>query len=143
MEPSKSLAALCKDAVTKAYTYHGTPAGSISSDEYIGGLSPQRGSELCCSVELMFSLAYLYQLLGGNSFADRVEMAAFNAVPAGISADWWSHQYVTQVNQPWAKEFDIPEGEKTPFYDVCRYANVFGLEPEFVSDPNCLVRGDF
>ncbi|KAJ3959953.1 hypothetical protein N0V92_003394 [Colletotrichum tropicale] len=61
------------------------------------------------------------------------ESAAFNAVPAGISADWWSHQYITQVNQPWAKELELPEGEKTPFYDVCRYANVFGLEPEFDS----------
>ncbi|KAI8298046.1 hypothetical protein K4K59_002995 [Colletotrichum sp. SAR11_240] len=105
--------------------------GSISSDEYIGGLSPQRGSELCCSVELMFSISYLYQLFGDNHFADMVESAAFNAVPAGISADWWSHQYITQVNQPWAKELELPEGEKTPFYDVCRYANVFGLEPEF------------
>ncbi|KAF5496551.1 Non-reducing end beta-L-arabinofuranosidase [Colletotrichum fructicola] len=136
MEPSDDLASLCRDAVKKTFDYHGTAAGSISSDEYIGGLSPQRGSELCCSVELMFSISYLYQLFGDNHFADMVESAAFNAVPAGISADWWSHQYITQVNQPWAKELELPEGEKTPFYDVCRYANVFGLEPEF---PCCTV----
>ncbi|KAF6822350.1 duf1680 domain containing protein [Colletotrichum plurivorum] len=136
MEPSEDLAMLCRDAVTKTFAFHGTAAGSISSDEYIGGLSPQRGSELCCSVELMFSLSYLYQLFGDNRFADLVDSAAFNAVPAGISADWWSHQYITQVNQPWACEFEVPEGEKTPFYDVCRYANVFGLEPEF---PCCTV----
>ncbi|KAJ0278624.1 hypothetical protein COL940_007206 [Colletotrichum noveboracense] len=131
MEPSDDLASLCRDAVKKTFDYHGTAAGSISSDEYIGGLSPQRGSELCCSVELMFSISYLYQLFGDNHFADMVESAAFNAVPAGISADWWIRQYITQVNQPWAKELELPEGEKTPFYDVCRYANVFGLEPEF------------
>ncbi|KAI8219745.1 hypothetical protein K4K54_009173 [Colletotrichum sp. SAR 10_86] len=120
MEPSEDLASLCRDAVKNTFAYHGTAAGSISSDEYIGGLSPQRGSELCCSVELMFSISYLYQLFGDNHFADMVESAAFNAVPAGISADWWSHQYITQVNQPWAKELELAEGEKTPFYDVCR-----------------------
>ncbi|KAJ0285772.1 hypothetical protein CBS470a_006212 [Colletotrichum nupharicola] len=120
MEPSDDLASLCRDAVKKTFDYHGTAAGSISSDEYIGGLSPQRGSELCCSVELMFSISYLYQLFGDNHFADMVESAAFNAVPAGISADWWIRQYITQVNQPWAKELELPEGEKTPFYDVCR-----------------------
>ncbi|KAF9874774.1 duf1680 domain containing protein [Colletotrichum karsti] len=136
MKPSEDLAALCREAVNKTFAFHGTAAGSISSDEYIGGLSPQRGSELCCSVELMFSLSYLYQLFGDNHFADMVESAAFNAVPAGISADWWSHQYITQVNQPWARELELPEGDKTPFYDVCRYANVFGLEPEF---PCCTV----
>ncbi|KAI8245238.1 Non-reducing end beta-L-arabinofuranosidase [Colletotrichum sp. SAR 10_99] len=102
--------------------------GSISSDEYIGGLSPQRGSELCCSVELMFSISYLYQLFGDNHFADMLESAAFNAVPAGISADWWSHQYITQVNQPWAKELELPEGEKTPFYDVCRSDHVHKID---------------
>ncbi|KAL2878956.1 hypothetical protein SGCOL_005655, partial [Colletotrichum sp. CLE4] len=133
MHPSPELANLSRDAVAKTFKYHGTAAGSLSSDEYIGGLSPQRGSELCCSVELMFSLSYLYQLFGDNDLADRVELAAFNAIPAGISADWWSHQYITQVNQPWACELEPTKGEKTPFYDVCRYANVFGLEPEFVS----------
>ncbi|KAK1725879.1 uncharacterized protein BDZ83DRAFT_575663 [Colletotrichum acutatum] len=136
MHPSPELANLCKDAVRKTFKYHGTPAGSVSSDEYIGGLSPQRGSELCCSVELMFSLSYLYQLFGDNDMADRVELAAFNAIPAGVSADWWSHQYITQVNQPWACELELAKDEKTPFYDVCRYANVFGLEPEF---PCCTV----
>ncbi|KAK1543781.1 hypothetical protein CPAR01_04414 [Colletotrichum paranaense] len=136
MHPSPELANLSRDAVRKTFKYHGTPAGSVSSDEYIGGLSPQRGSELCCSVELMFSLSYLYQLFGDNDLADRVELAAFNAIPAGISADWWSHQYITQVNQPWACELELAKDEKTPFYDVCRYANVFGLEPEF---PCCTV----
>ncbi|GME64466.1 hypothetical protein GTA08_BOTSDO03852 [Neofusicoccum parvum] len=133
MRPSDELSELAKQAVERAFAFHGTPSGSLSSDEYIGGLSPQRGVELCCSVELIFSLAYMHRLFGDNGLADRVELAAFNALPAGISSDWWSHQYVTQVNQPWARELALEKDEKTPFYDVCRYANVFGLEPEFVS----------
>ena len=84
-------------------------------------------------MELQFSLSYLYQLFGEGGFADRVEEVVFNAFQAAVSSDWWSHQYVTQINQPWACELEVPAGEKSPFYDVCRYANVFGLEPEFVS----------
>lgn len=132
MHPSSQLLDLSKQAVERVLKFHGTPAGSLSSDEYIGGLSPERGAELCCTVELMFSLSYLHRLYGDNAFADRVEMAAFN-FPAGIADNWWSHQYITQTNQPWARELELKEGEKTPWFDVCRYANVFGLEPEFVS----------
>lgn len=132
MHPTPALLKLAQDAVKRAFQYHGTPAGTITSDEYIGGLSPTRGAELCCSVELIFSLAYSYLLYGDNGLADRAELAAYNALPAAISPDWFSHQYVTQVNQPWAQEFPLGKDEKTPFYDVCRYANVFGLEPEFV-----------
>ncbi|VUC33092.1 unnamed protein product [Clonostachys rosea] len=135
----KGIGSVELDAVTKTFKYHGTPAGSLTSDEFIGGLSSQRASELCCSVELIFSLAYLYQLFGDGEFAERAESAAFNAVPAGISADWWSHQYVTQTNQPWACEFQVQEGEKVPYYDVCKYANVFGLEPEFVGSLSFLI----
>ena len=44
-------------------------------------------SELCMAVESMFSYAYLYRLHGANLFADRAELAAFNALPAAMSAD--------------------------------------------------------
>ncbi|KAL1613317.1 hypothetical protein SLS54_010739 [Diplodia seriata] len=141
MYPSSRLLHLSKQAVARAFEFHGTPAGSLSSDEYIGGLSPQRGAELCCTVELIFSLSYLHRLFGDNDFADRAELAAYNSLPAAVQSDWWSHQYVTQTNQPWARELQLEEGERTPFYDVCRYANVFGLEPEFgyrATDPNPL-----
>ncbi|GAB7354591.1 hypothetical protein MBLNU459_g5034t1 [Dothideomycetes sp. NU459] len=105
--------------------------GTIIADEYLGGLSPQRGSELCMAVETMFSLAYLYRLFGDNSFADQAELAAFNALPAPIANDWWSHQYVTQTNQPWSRNLTAK-----PFYNVVSYGNVYGLEPNF---PCCTV----
>lgn len=68
-------------------------------DEPWVGLSPTRGSELCTAVEAMYSLAYNYRAMGDWDFADRAELAAFNALPAGVSSDWWSHQYLTQINQ--------------------------------------------
>ena len=79
------------------------------------------------AVETIFSLSYLYRFIGDNSFADRAELAAFNALPAAIAPDFWSHQYVTQMNQPWSQPLD-----GKPFYNVVPYGNVFGLEPNFV-----------
>lgn len=110
------------------YSYQGALSGTIIADEYIGGLSPERGSELCMSVESIFSLSYLYRAIGDNSFADRAELVAFNALPAAISSDWWSHQYVTQTNQPWSKNIT-----GNPWYNVNSYSTTFGLEPNFVS----------
>lgn len=80
------------------------------------------------TVEMIFSLAYLYRFIGDNRFADLAELAAFNALPAAISPDFWSHQYVTQTNQPWSRNLSA-----TPFYNVGTYGNVFGLDPNYVS----------
>ncbi|PIG81121.1 hypothetical protein AARAC_009528 [Aspergillus arachidicola] len=131
MNHDEKLARQTREAVDMAFRYHGTPSGSITSDEFLGGLSPQRGTELCMAVELMFSLSWLHRLFGDNDYADLTERAAFNALPGGISPDWWTHQYVTQSNQPWIKRLD-----GRPFYDVSPYGNIFGLEPDY---PCCLV----
>ncbi|KAL4967873.1 uncharacterized protein BDV14DRAFT_188040 [Aspergillus stella-maris] len=120
--------ALAVDLVTK---YQSTLAGSITGDEHLGGRSPARGSETCMSVEMMFSMAYLYQFYGVNAYADRAERAAFNALPAALSPDWWSHQYVQQINQPWSRNLSA-----NPFFNVNSYANSYGLEPNF---PCCTV----
>ncbi|KAJ4207650.1 hypothetical protein NW759_013880 [Fusarium solani] len=88
-------------------------------------------SELCMAVESMFSYAFLYRFHGSNLFADRAELAAFNALPAAMSPDWWSHQYVTQTNQPWSRNLTA-----NPFFNVVSYSNSFGLEPNF---PCCTV----
>jgi glycosyl hydrolase family 127 (putative beta-L-arabinofuranosidase) len=79
----------------------------------------------------MFSLSYLYHALGDNSFADRAELAAFNALPAAVTGDWWAHQYVTQPNQPFSKELD-----ERPFWNVNEKGQTFGLEPDY---PCCTV----
>ena len=135
MHPTPQLLRQSRRAVDLVLAHHGTAAGSVASDEYLGGLAPTRGSETCCTVELIFTLTYLYTLFGDSELAERAERAAFNALPAALSDDWWAHQYVCQVNQPWAKPLDVPDGQRRPWYDVCVYANVFGLEPEYVSAP--------
>ncbi|KAJ2894992.1 hypothetical protein MKZ38_007005 [Zalerion maritima] len=119
------------DAVEMTMEYQMSVFGSITGDEYLRGRNPQTGSELCMTVELMFSMAYLYQFHGANHFADIAELAAFNGYPAAMSTDWWAHQYVTQTNQPWAKRL-----EGNPFYNVSPYGVAFGLAPNY---PCCTV----
>ncbi|KAL3496096.1 hypothetical protein BJX62DRAFT_251691 [Aspergillus germanicus] len=120
-----------EDAVRWTQQYHATRAGSITGDEHLGGNSPQRGSETCMAVEMMYSMAYLYRMDGLNHYADMAERPAFNALPAAISPDWWSHQYVQQTNQPWSKNLT-----DNPFFNVVSYGSSFGLEPNF---PCCTV----
>jgi len=49
-------------------------------------------------VETIFSLGYNYRAIGDSVFADRAELAAFNALPASVAPDWWSHQYMNGIN---------------------------------------------
>ena len=85
-------------------------------------------AELCGVVESMFSLSYLYKSVGDKAFADRCELAAFNALPVMTTPDFWAHQYVAQTNQPYS--MPLPE---SPFFNVNNRGQTYGLEPHFVS----------
>lgn len=105
---------------------HGMPTGVFTGDECLAGLSASQGTELCAVVEYMYALEWLTGLLGDPACADRLELIAFNALPATFSPDWWAHQYVQQVNQV---ECSIRENRlwNTNGPD----ANIYGLEPNF------------
>lgn len=68
--------------------------------------------------------------------ADWAEQVAFNALPASIASDWYSHQYVQQENQPWSR--NLTDGSAM-WVDVNSYSNVFGLEPNYVSRIRVLI----
>ena len=57
-----------------------------------------------------------------------MEMTAFNALPATISPDMWSHQYDQMTNQPQCTRF--PNREQ-PFGTNGPESHLFGLEPNF------------
>ncbi|ORY15936.1 duf1680 domain-containing protein [Clohesyomyces aquaticus] len=132
MTGDEALKTQTRVALNLLAKHHRSTAGSIIADEYIADLNPSRGSELCIAAEMMFSTAYIYQFLGDNDIADWAELVAFNAFPAAVAPDWWSHQYVQQENQPWSRNLSTAEN----WWDVGSYGNVFGLEPDY---PCCTV----
>nr|GAT43967.1 predicted protein [Mycena chlorophos] len=111
--------------------YHGRISGVLNADEHLAGLGAERGSELCTVVESMYSFEYNYMVLGDNTFADRVEKLAYNALPAEITGDMWEHQYMQQTNQI-QSAFLNPN----PFATDGNESNVFGLAPNY---PCCTV----
>ncbi len=107
--------------------YNGTPVGLFTGDECLSGLSPIQGTELCSVVEQMYSYEYLYAYTGDNKWAERLELLAFNALPATISDDMWTHQYDQLSNQISCQKFP----GKPIFRTNGHESHLFGLEPNF------------
>jgi DUF1680 family protein len=106
--------------------FHGQATGVFSGDEHLAGKSPSQGTELCAVVEYLYSLEVMLAAVGEPAFADRLERIAFNALPATISPDMWTHQYDQQVNQVQCRVTD-----DRPWTSNGPRANLFGLEPNF------------
>ncbi|MDD3712423.1 MAG: glycoside hydrolase family 127 protein [Candidatus Izemoplasmatales bacterium] len=105
--------------------YHGNATGIFSSDEHLNGVLPDKGIELCNVVEMMYSMEETIRITGSIEACDRLEYYAYNALLATITPDFTAHQYVQQVNQ---HACDI---KKHPFFDTDKYANTFGIEPNY------------
>ena len=72
-------------------TYQAQPNALFCADEVFCGRAPHRGTETCAVVEAMASLEQAFAVLGDPSLADRVESLAFNALPAALTDDMWTH----------------------------------------------------
>lgn len=106
---------------------HGTVVGTLTGDECLSGNSPIQGTELCSVVELMYSCEMLLAYTGDIKWADRLEKAAFNALPATVSEDMWTHQYDQMVNQIECVGFK----GKPIFRTNGPESHIFGLEPNY------------
>ncbi len=104
---------------------HGQVGGRFSGDEHLSGNSPTRGTELCSVVEYMFSLEELYEIMGENSLADRLELLTYNSLPGTTTPDMWAHQYDQQSNQV------LVSGAKRDWSTNGDYSNIYGLMPNF------------
>lgn len=107
--------------------YNGTAFEGFTGDEVLSGLDPTKGTECCAVVEQMYSYEEIFAHTGDNKWAERLEMLAFNALPATLSEDMWTHQYVQQVNQIACQKTMI----MAPWSTNGPYAHTFGLEPNF------------
>ncbi|MBQ8551797.1 MAG: glycoside hydrolase family 127 protein [Clostridia bacterium] len=107
--------------------YNGTPVGLFTGDECLSGISPIQGTELCAVAEMMYSYELLYAYTGDKKWAERLEVVAFNALPATISDDMWTHQYLQMSNQIACVRFP----GRSLFRTNNNEAHLFGLEPHF------------
>ncbi len=107
--------------------YHGTAVGHFTGDENLSGDSPIQGTELCGVVEAMYSYEQIFLLTGNPAWLDRLEKLAYNALPAAISPDMWTHQYDQMTNQMACVRF----AGKPIFGTNNGEAHLFGLEPHF------------
>jgi len=73
----------------------------------------------------MFSLETLVRWGGDARYADRLELLAFNALPAAFSEDMCGHQYLQQANQV------LVTRARRRWYDNGPEATLFGLESEY------------
>lgn len=118
---------IAEDLVTVLSEYNGTPVGIFTGDECLAGLSPIQGTELCAVAEQMYSYEWLFAHTGESKWAERLELIAFNALPATISDDMWAHQYVQLSNQISCQRLPA----KPLFGTNGAEAHLFGLEPNF------------
>lgn len=107
--------------------YNGTAVGLFTGDECLGGISPIHGTELCAVAEQMYSYEHLFACTGDAKWAERLEELAFNAYPATVSDDMWTHQYDQMSNQIACIRFS---GESI-FTTNGPDAHIFGLEPNY------------
>jgi hypothetical protein len=76
------------------------PGGMFCGDEFArpGYTDPRNSIETCGIVEMMFSQEILLRISGELKWADRCENAAYNSLPAALTADMRAIRYLTSAN---------------------------------------------
>ena len=124
-------------------TLHGLPHGMFSGDEDIHGNDPVQGTELCATVEAMYSLEQIISITGETHYMDALERMTFNALPAQTTEDFYHRQYFGIANQVEVKKgiynFSLPFSRKMnnvygPFAGyTCCTANMHQGWPKYIS----------
>lgn len=118
--------AFARRALAKLLRENGMATHHFTGDECLAGTSPIHGSELCSVVEAMYSYEQIFAVSGSPEWLDQLERLAFNALPAALSPDMWTHQYDQLTNQTAAIQMPAD------FYRCnAGDANMFGLEPQY------------
>ncbi len=117
--------AFARHMLQELFHYHGMAVGHFTGDECVMGDSPVRA--LNCAA--LWKPCYSYEQLLAISaipLGDFLERLAFNALPATLSADMWTHQYDQQTNQV---QCALLPKDRVIFGTNGPDSHLFGLEP--------------
>lgn len=115
-------------------TLHGLPHGIFSADEDLHGNQPTQGTELCATVEAMYSLEEIINITGDIHYIDALERMTFNAMPSQTTDDYHEKQYFQIANQieisrgvfaftlPFDRKMNCVLGAKSGY--TCCYVNM-------------------
>ena len=84
--------------LTNLMQEHGLAFGINSGTEFVAGNATVQAVELCATVEAMLSLETGLFITGDAALGDRLEMIAYNALPAGLANEIKGIQYYTLPN---------------------------------------------
>ncbi len=81
--------------------YERSPDGTFTAPDCFTQVQnvPTNGVETCSVVESMFSLRFAYETTADAALFDRLELVAFNALPATTDANFTGNAYYHAVNQ--------------------------------------------
>ena len=109
--------------------YERSPDGTFTAPDCFAQVSnvPTNGAETCSVVEAMFSLRFAYETTADAALFDRLELVAFNAMPATTDANFTGNSYYHAVNQ-------LVLSGKTGYspYNGCCTGNVHQGWPKFI-----------
>ncbi len=78
----------------------GRPDRAVNGTEPLTSRSSTEGTELCATAEHILSAQVALEVLGDAQFADDLEMAAYNTLPATLGGDGRGLRYYCLLNQP-------------------------------------------
>ncbi len=83
----------------KLDTFHMLPSGAPSSTEHLRGTSALDAHETCDIADYLWAAGHMLFATGDATFADKIEQAAFNALPGAVTKDFKALQYFSGSNQ--------------------------------------------
>lgn len=118
-----------KNALLNISIDHGRIDTLPNADESPQDNKPTRGTELCGIVESMLSTELAIGVLGDVDLADRLELIAYNSLPAAYAPDYKGASYFISQNQVLATagnhEFSTDHGDDLTFGAPCGYECCF------------------
>ena len=125
------------EASRKAFEWfnkdHMLPYGVTSGEEWLAGVGAFRLTETCDVAAHLWSVAWLYRILGEGSYGDSMERAFFNAGPAPVARDFKTMCYTQSPNRIQSESLPsawVAECSRFTALGVPNCVCCVGLEPD-------------